>query len=107
MIDHPQRLTWPREVLHRAQFQHHKAAQTMTGAQAGRHGLVAAILYSCDPRWWTNIEEHTDEALAALICQSLDSYLKHITPLCPPVAHWLKLVHTQLTVTAGNTEGPC
>lgn len=105
MFDHPLPLTWPREVLHRAQFQHHKAAQTMTGVPAAQHGLVAAILYSCDPRQWTNVDEQTDAQLAALICRTLTRYLEPLDAACPPVAHWLSLVHTQIAATAGTDGG--
>ncbi len=105
MIDHPQSLTWPREVLRRAQFQHHKAAQTTTGTIAARHGLVAEILYSCDPRRWTTIDEQTDEQLAALICTALERYCEPLSAACPPMAHWLALVHTQIATTAAGHGG--
>lgn len=105
MFDHPLPLTWPRKVLHRAQFQHHKAAQTMTGVPAAQHGLVAEILYSCDPRQWTNVDEQTDEQLAALIYRALTSYLEPLDVAAPPVAHWLSLVRGQIAHGASIDGG--
>lgn len=105
MIDHPLPLTWPREVLHSAQFEHQKAAQTMLGVPAAQHGLVAAILYACDPRWWTDLDAHTDNQVADLICRSLSRYLEPTAAACPPVAHWLRLVHTQIAAVAGTETG--
>jgi hypothetical protein len=90
-------------MLHRAQFQHHKAAQTMTGVRAAQHGMVAEILYSCDPRRWTSVDEQTDEQLAALICRALTGYLEPLDVACPPVAQWLSLVRDQ--IAGGIDEG--